>query len=128
MHQRRAERVGPVGVKKGESRVARRFVKKLHLKDMQVSCRIGLSRRQAMRGWELRACLSLSRLWRSLGRQAEACGLVSAAVAPFTEGEDTADLLDARRQLAEMARHAPGWEATGCEEAQGAGSAANQAA
>lgn len=93
---------------------------------------VGLSRRQAMRGWELRACLSLGRLWRSLGRDAEAHGLVSAAVAPFTEGEATADLADARRQLSETARRTPGDEAPGDEaqggEAQGGESAANQAA
>jgi class 3 adenylate cyclase/predicted ATPase len=83
---------------------------------------VSLSRRQGMRGWELRACLSLGRLWRSLGRHTKAHELVSAAVAPFTEGEATADIADARRQLSEMARHAPGCEA------QGAESAANQAA
>jgi len=75
-----------------------------------------------MRGWELRACLSLSRLWRGSGRLAEASGLVATALAPFTEGEATADILDARRQLSEMARHAPDGEA------QPAESTANQAA
>jgi len=88
---------------------------------------VSLSRRQGMRGWELRACLSLGRLWRGSGRAAEASGLLAAALAPFTEGELTADILDARRQLSEMARDAPDREATGCE-AQGAESAANQAA
>ncbi len=83
---------------------------------------VSLSRRQAMRGWELRACLSLSRLWRGSGRLAEASGLVATALAPFTEGEATADILDARRQLSEMARHAPDGEA------QPAESTANQAA
>lgn len=88
---------------------------------------VGLSRRQAMPGWELRASLSLGRLWRGSGRAAEASGLLAAALAPFTEGEATADIRDARRQLSEMARDAPDREAIG-REVQGAESAANQAA
>lgn len=83
---------------------------------------VGASRRQAMPGWELRACLSLARLWRGAGRSAEAAGLLAQALAPFTEGEATADILDARRQLSATAHDAPG------REAQGAESAANQAA
>jgi len=88
---------------------------------------VDTSRRQAMPGWELRACLSLGRLWRGSGRAAEASGLVAKALAPFTEGDATADILDARRQLSELAREATGREATGRED-QGAESAANQAA
>ncbi len=64
---------------------------------------VSVSRRQAMRGWELRACLSLGRLWRRVGRRGEAFDLISAAVAPFVEGEATADISDARQQLSEMA-------------------------
>ena len=80
---------------------------------------VSLSRRQRMPGWGLRACLSLSRLWRGSGRGTEAAGLLAQALTPFTEGEETADILDARRQLSEMATDG---------EAQGAESAANQAA
>ena len=88
---------------------------------------VDASRRQAMPGWELRACLSLGGLWRGLGRSAEAASLLAAAAAPFTEGETTADVASARRLLAEMARDAPDREAAGYE-ALGAESAANQAA
>ena len=89
---------------------------------------VNASHRQAMPGWELRACLSLGRLWRDSGRDAEAAGLLAKALAPFTEGEGTADVAEARRLRAERARRAPpGGEATGYE-AQGAESAANQAA
>ncbi len=88
---------------------------------------VDASQRQAMPGWELRACLSLGRLWRGLGRGAEAAGLLAKALAPFTEGEATADVAEARRQLSALACGTPGHEATGCE-AQGAESAANQAA
>jgi len=88
---------------------------------------VDASRRQAMPGWELRACLSLGRLWRGSGRGTEAAGLLGRALARFTEGEATADVVNARRQLAEMAREAVGREAAGRED-QGAESAANQAA
>jgi len=64
---------------------------------------VSVSRCQAMRGWELRACLSLGKLWRGMGRREEAFDLVTAALAPFTEGEATADISDARQQLSEMA-------------------------
>ena len=63
---------------------------------------IGVSRSQAMRGWELRACVSLGALWRSLGRGVEAFDLVSAALTPFTEGTTTADTSQARRLLSEV--------------------------
>ena len=89
---------------------------------------VDASRRRAMPGWELRACLSLGRLWRASGRGAEAAGLVATALAPFTEGEATADVAEARRQLADAPGRAPaGGAATGYE-VQGAESAANQAA
>ncbi len=89
---------------------------------------VDASHRQAMPGWKLRACLSLGRLWRGSGRGAEAASLLAKALAPFTEGEGTADVVEARRQLADLARRAPpSGEATGYE-AQGAESAANQAA
>lgn len=89
---------------------------------------VDASHRQAMPGWELRACLSLGRLWRGSGRGTEAAGLLAKALAPFSEGEETADVAEARRQLASLARRAPpGGEAAGYE-AQGAESAANQAA
>ncbi len=68
---------------------------------------LSVSRRQAMRGWELRASLSLGRLWRRMGRQGEASDLIFAALAPFAEGEATADISDARQQLSEMASRPP---------------------
>ena len=64
---------------------------------------VRVSRCQTMPGWELRACLSLGRLWRGMGRGAEASELVSAVLAPFTEGEATADVASARRQIADQA-------------------------
>ena len=63
---------------------------------------VAASRRQTMGGWQLRACISLGALWQGLGRGAEAFNLVSTALAPFTEGETTADVLRAQRLLSEM--------------------------
>lgn len=65
---------------------------------------LGLSRRQAMPGWELRAAVSLGRLWRGFGRAAEACDLVSAALAPYTEGAETVDVIRANELLRAMDR------------------------
>lgn len=48
---------------------------------------------------ELRAAVSLSRLWLEQGRQEEAHRLLSEVYGRFTEGFDTADLQDARTLL-----------------------------
>ena len=60
-----------------------------------------MSRQQAMRGWELRAAVSLGALWRGCGRAAEACELVSAALAPFADGAATVDVSRAGELLRE---------------------------
>jgi len=53
----------------------------------------------AARSFELRAAMSMSRLWRKQGRRAEARSLLAGAYDGFTEGFDTPDLVDARRLL-----------------------------
>jgi DNA-binding winged helix-turn-helix (wHTH) protein/tetratricopeptide (TPR) repeat protein len=53
-------------------------------------------------GLELRAGLSLARLWLSQGHTARATDLVSDILGKFQEGLDTADLLEARRLLASV--------------------------
>lgn len=60
---------------------------------------IEVSRRQAMRGWELRACVNLGTLWCGLGREAESYDLVSTALAFIAEGAETADVSRARQLL-----------------------------
>jgi predicted ATPase len=52
--------------------------------------------------WELRAVLSLSRLWQRQGRKAEARRLLADIYGWFTEGFDTADLHEARALLGEL--------------------------
>jgi predicted ATPase len=53
--------------------------------------------------WELRAAMSLSRLWQQQGKQAEARELLAPVYGWFTEGFDTADLQEAKSLLEELA-------------------------
>ena len=59
-------------------------------------------RAQGARSWELRAAVSLSRLWERRGKREEARRLVGEIHGSFTEGFDTADLAAARRRLDEL--------------------------
>lgn len=61
-----------------------------------------ISRRQEAKALELRAAMSMSRLWQQQGRQQQAHQLLSKVYAWFTEGFDTADLQDAKALLAEL--------------------------
>ena len=62
-----------------------------------------VARDQAARLWELRAAISLARLWCDQGRRAEAHDLLAPVYGWFTEGFDTADLKDAKALLDELA-------------------------
>jgi predicted ATPase len=57
---------------------------------------LAIARRQQAKSWELRAAMSLSRLWQQQGQQAEARALLAPIYGWFTEGFDTADLQEAR--------------------------------
>jgi len=50
-----------------------------------------IARRQQAKSWELRAAMSLSRLWQRQGQRAEASDLLTPIYGWFTEGFDTAD-------------------------------------
>jgi DNA-binding winged helix-turn-helix (wHTH) protein/predicted ATPase len=65
---------------------------------------IAIARRQGAKSFELRAATSLGRLRASRGKAAEAHALVSQIYAWFTEGFDTADLIEARALLEELGR------------------------
>ncbi len=63
---------------------------------------LDIARRQEAKSLELRAAMSLSRLWQQQGKQAEARALLAPIYGWFTEGFDTADLLEAKALLEEL--------------------------
>ena len=64
---------------------------------------LDVARRQQAKSFELRATMSLSRLWQRQGKHAAARDLLAPIYHWFTEGFDTADLQDAKALLAELA-------------------------
>jgi predicted ATPase len=58
-----------------------------------------VTRRQQARSLELRAAMSLARLWQHQGKRAEAHALLAEVYGWFTEGFDTADLQEAKALL-----------------------------
>jgi adenylate cyclase len=65
---------------------------------------IEVARRQQARSLELRATMSLARLWRQQGKTAEGRQALAEIYGWFTEGFDTSDLQDARALLEELRR------------------------
>jgi class 3 adenylate cyclase/predicted ATPase len=63
---------------------------------------IDIARRQQAKSLELRAVMSLGRLWKRQGKPREARQMLSAIYAWFTEGHDTPDLREAKALLAEL--------------------------
>jgi predicted ATPase len=63
---------------------------------------LSVARHQQAKSLELRAAMSLTRLWRDQGRRDEARDLLAAVYGWFTEGFDTPDLRDAAALLAEL--------------------------
>jgi predicted ATPase len=63
---------------------------------------IEIAQRQQAKSLELRAAMSLARLWRQQGKQAEARNLLADIYTWFTEGFDTKDLQDAKALLEEL--------------------------
>jgi predicted ATPase len=64
---------------------------------------LAIARHQQAKSWELRAAMSLSRLWQQQDKRAEAYELLVSIYGWFTEGFDTADLQEARALLEELA-------------------------
>jgi predicted ATPase len=64
---------------------------------------LDVARRQEAKALELRAAMSLSRLWQCQGKRQEAHALLAPIYGWFTEGFDTADLQEAKALLAELA-------------------------
>ena len=64
---------------------------------------LAIARQQQAKSWELRAAMSLARLWRDQGKVREARELLAPVYWWFTEGFDTRDLKDAKVLLEELA-------------------------
>lgn len=63
---------------------------------------LATAREQHSRAWELRATMSLARLWHRQGRRHEALTVLSSAVDGILDGSDTPDMLDAAALLREL--------------------------
>jgi predicted ATPase len=63
---------------------------------------LDVARAQRATSWELRAAVSLARLWRDQGRRDEARALLAPVYGWFKEGFDTPDLKEAKALLGEM--------------------------
>jgi predicted ATPase len=60
---------------------------------------LAVARRQQAKSWELRAAMSLARLWQQQGKRVEARELLAPIYGWFTEGFDTADLREGQALL-----------------------------
>jgi predicted ATPase/class 3 adenylate cyclase len=58
-----------------------------------------VARRQQTKSWELRAAMSMARLWRDQGKRQQAHDLLAPVYGWFTEGFNTIDLKDAKALL-----------------------------
>jgi class 3 adenylate cyclase/predicted ATPase len=61
-----------------------------------------VARQQQSKSWELRAAMSMARLWRDQGKPQQACDLLAPVYGWFTEGFDTIDLKEAKALLDEL--------------------------
>jgi predicted ATPase len=62
-----------------------------------------VARQQQAKSWELRAAMSMARLWRDQGKRQQAHDLLAPVYGWFTEGFDTLDLKEAKSLLDELA-------------------------
>ena len=60
---------------------------------------LAVARQQQTKSWELRAAMSMARVWRDQGKRKEACDLLAPVYGWFTEGFDTRDLKEAKALL-----------------------------
>jgi predicted ATPase len=63
---------------------------------------LAVARQQQAKSWELRAAMSMARLWRDQGKRDEARDLLAPVYGWFTEGFDTLDLKEAKALLDEL--------------------------
>src|SRR5262245_16029932 len=90
----------PVGRGRLAERVGHAFALESVRSTGGARCRGG---RQQAKSWELRAVMSLGRLYQRQGRRVEARSLLAETYGWFTEGFDTPDLREAQALLGELA-------------------------
>jgi predicted ATPase len=64
---------------------------------------LAVARAQQAKSWELRAAMSMARLWRDQGKRDEARDLLAPVYGWFTEGLNTRDLKEAKALLDDLA-------------------------
>jgi predicted ATPase len=63
---------------------------------------LSVARQQQAKSWELRAAMSIARLWRDQGKRNKGYELLAPVYGWFTEGFDTRDLKEAKNLLDEL--------------------------
>jgi predicted ATPase len=63
---------------------------------------LSIAQKQRAKSWELRAAMSMARLWRDQGKRDEARDMLAPVFGWFTEGFDTLDLKEAKALLEEL--------------------------
>jgi predicted ATPase len=63
---------------------------------------LAIAREQQAKSWELRAAMSMARLWRDQGKRQQAHDLLAPVYGWFTEGFDTLDLKEAKSLLEQL--------------------------
>jgi predicted ATPase len=63
---------------------------------------LAIARQQQTKSWELRAAMSMARLWRDQGKVQQARELLAPIYGWFTEGFDTRDLKEAKALLEDL--------------------------
>jgi predicted ATPase len=95
------------GICRPETLRVRGEIRRRHAEEEQAEAdfhdAIALAREVSAKAWELRAAMSLARLWRDHGQRAKGLDLLAPIYGWFTEGFDTADLKDAKALLDELA-------------------------
>jgi predicted ATPase len=64
---------------------------------------LSVAHQQQTKSWELRAAMSMARLWRDQGKRGAGRDLLAPVYGWFTEGFDTLDLKEAKALLHELA-------------------------
>jgi predicted ATPase len=63
---------------------------------------LSVARQQQAKSWELRAAMSMARLWRDQGKRQQAHDLLAPVYGWFTEDFDTLDLKEAKALLDQL--------------------------